>query len=189
MPVCGQPVISAGDFYDFFELDDGRLGFVIADVSGKGMAAALFMAVASTVIRTTAMIVPNPGACLEKANEFLSADNPSCMFVTTFLWCSGPKQRSRGFCQRRAQSTLPLERRGQRRTVRVDWQHGLSTDGRTPIHRKRSHTKTGRTFCSCTPTASLKLSALKTKNTGMLASKTPSKRQHQKQRMSLSLRS
>ncbi len=79
-----------GDFYDFFELEDGRLGFVIADVSGKGMAAALFMAVASTVIRTTAMIVPNPGACLEKVNDFLSTDNPSCMFVTTFYGVLDP---------------------------------------------------------------------------------------------------
>ncbi len=79
-----------GDFYDFFELSDGRFGFVIADVSGKGMASALFMAVASTVIRTTAMMVPDPGACLEKANDFLCVDNPSCMFVTTFYGVLDP---------------------------------------------------------------------------------------------------
>lgn len=73
-----------GDFFDFFDLPDGRFGFVMADVSGKGMGAALYMAVARTVIRTTARIVPDPGACLERANDFLSSDNDESMFVTVF---------------------------------------------------------------------------------------------------------
>lgn len=73
-----------GDFYDFFDLPDGRLGLVIADVSDKGIAAALFMAIARTVIRAIAQIVPEPSACLERANTLLSNDNAAAMFVTTF---------------------------------------------------------------------------------------------------------
>ncbi|MCP5158910.1 MAG: SpoIIE family protein phosphatase [Gammaproteobacteria bacterium] len=71
-----------GDFYDFFDLPDGRLGLVIADVSDKGVAAALFMAVARTVIHAVAQIVPDPGPCLEQANTLLSEDNAAAMFVT-----------------------------------------------------------------------------------------------------------
>ncbi|MCB1920836.1 MAG: SpoIIE family protein phosphatase [Candidatus Competibacteraceae bacterium] len=71
-----------GDFYDFFDLPDGRLGLVIADVSDKGVAAALFMAVARTVIHAVAQIVPGPGCCMEQANALLSEDNATAMFVT-----------------------------------------------------------------------------------------------------------
>lgn len=73
-----------GDFYDFFDLPDGRFGFVIADVSGKGMGAALFMAVACTVIRSTARLVPDPGECLTRVNDLLAANNAQSMFVTAF---------------------------------------------------------------------------------------------------------
>ena len=79
-----------GDFYDFFDLPDGRLGLVIADVSDKGIAAALFMAIARTVIRAIAQIVPAPGACLEQANALLSKDNTAAMFVTTFYGVLDP---------------------------------------------------------------------------------------------------
>ena len=79
-----------GDFYDFFDLPDGRLGLVIADVSDKGIAAALFMAIARTVIRAIAQIVPAPGACLEQANALLSKDNAAAMFVTTFYGVLDP---------------------------------------------------------------------------------------------------
>ncbi|MBL8259290.1 MAG: SpoIIE family protein phosphatase, partial [Candidatus Competibacteraceae bacterium] len=73
-----------GDFYDFFALPDGRLALIIADVSDKGLAAALFMAVARTALRSTAAIVPEPAACLTRANELLSAENDAAMFVTVF---------------------------------------------------------------------------------------------------------
>ncbi len=79
-----------GDFYDFFELTDGRYGFVIADVSGKGMGAALFMAVARTVMRTTAFVVDQPGACLSRVNDFLSVDNDTAMFATLFYGLLDP---------------------------------------------------------------------------------------------------
>jgi sigma-B regulation protein RsbU (phosphoserine phosphatase) len=79
-----------GDFYDFFDLPDGRLGLVIADVSDKGVAAALFMAVARTVIHAVAQIVPDPGSCLKQANALLSEDNATAMFVTVFYGTLDP---------------------------------------------------------------------------------------------------
>lgn len=79
-----------GDFYDFFDLPDGRLGLVIADVSDKGVAAALFMAVARTVIHAVAQIVPDPGPCLEQVNALLSEDNATAMFVTVFYGTLDP---------------------------------------------------------------------------------------------------
>lgn len=79
-----------GDFYDGFELPDGRIGLAIADVSDKGIAAALFMAMARTVIRSVARIVPEPGACLERANTLLSEDNVAAMFVTIFYGVLDP---------------------------------------------------------------------------------------------------
>lgn len=73
-----------GDFYDFFALDDHRFGLVIGDVSGKGMPAALFMAVSRTLIKSTALSGVGPAACLGRVNELLLADNPADMFVTIF---------------------------------------------------------------------------------------------------------
>lgn len=79
-----------GDFYDFFDLPDGQLGLVIADVSDKGIAAALFMAFARTVIHTIAQLIPEPGDCLERANHLLSHDNAASMFVTVFYGVLNP---------------------------------------------------------------------------------------------------
>lgn len=73
-----------GDFYDFFWLDDDRLGVVIADVSGKGVPAALFMAVARTLLRATAPATAGPGPCLAAANDLLAQENDAGMFVTLF---------------------------------------------------------------------------------------------------------
>ena len=73
-----------GDFYDFFALDDRRFGLVIGDVSGKGMPAALFMAVCRTLVKATALSGLGPAACLQRVNTLLLTDNPSDMFVTLF---------------------------------------------------------------------------------------------------------
>lgn len=76
-----------GDFYDFFWLDEEKtkLGFVIADVSGKGVPAALFMTVSRTLIRAHAYNDDQaPGKCLTKVNNALHKDNTNVMFVTTF---------------------------------------------------------------------------------------------------------
>ena len=73
-----------GDFYDFFRIDENRIGVVIADVSGKGIPAAIFMAVSRTLIRTIGLQDFPPGKCLTKSNELLSAESVDSMFVTVF---------------------------------------------------------------------------------------------------------
>lgn len=74
-----------GDFYDHFMLADGRLGLVVADVSGKGMPAALFSMVSKTLIRATALDrLRLPSDTIAVVNDQLCVDNDTCMFVTTF---------------------------------------------------------------------------------------------------------
>ena len=73
-----------GDCYDFFELDETRIGIVVADVSGKGVPAALFMAIARTLLRAVAQRFDSPGACLTRLNELLLQNNHEELFVTVF---------------------------------------------------------------------------------------------------------
>lgn len=75
----------AGDFYDFFFLDDDTLALIMADVSGHGIPAALFMAVTRTAIRNFAVNNTSPKKIIECANKVLAADNEDNMFVTLFL--------------------------------------------------------------------------------------------------------
>ncbi|MEA4925229.1 MAG: LytS/YhcK type 5TM receptor domain-containing protein [Syntrophomonadaceae bacterium] len=74
-----------GDLYDFFLLDDDHLCFTIGDVSGKGVPASLFMAVAKTLIKAKAEIDLGPDEILYRVNNELCKDNDSSMFVTEFL--------------------------------------------------------------------------------------------------------
>ena len=73
-----------GDFYDFFRLDDDRIGLVIADVSGKGVPAALFMAVSNTLLRSISMTKDNSQDCIDELNRLLCRVNVNSMFVTVF---------------------------------------------------------------------------------------------------------
>jgi len=73
-----------GDFYDFFTIDKDRLGFVIADVSGKGVPAAIFMAISRTVIRAIALTENSAAQCLKQANDILCKESVNDMFVTVF---------------------------------------------------------------------------------------------------------
>jgi phosphoserine phosphatase RsbU/P len=73
-----------GDFFDFFLLDAEHLGFVIGDVSGKGVPAALFMAVSRTLLRAFAQHRASPGECLAYMNSNLTAQSDSAMFTTVF---------------------------------------------------------------------------------------------------------
>ena len=73
-----------GDFYDWFLLDDDRLGVVIADVSGKGVPAAFFMAIARTLLKANSRYAHSPAEALAHANQALAAENEEMMFVTLF---------------------------------------------------------------------------------------------------------
>ncbi|MCL6707096.1 serine/threonine-protein phosphatase [Pseudomonas sp. R2.Fl] len=83
----GQMVPSqevAGDYFDYFTIDDRRVGFLIADVCGKGTPAALFMAMSRTVVRSLAMTGRAPGEVLAEANQVLAESNDQNLFVTMF---------------------------------------------------------------------------------------------------------
>ena len=74
-----------GDFYDMFLIDDDHLCFVVADVSDKGVPAALFMAVSKTLIKSHAVADLSPASILTAVNSELAEHNESSMFVTIFL--------------------------------------------------------------------------------------------------------
>lgn len=74
-----------GDFYDFFMLDDDHIALVIADVSGKGVPAALFMVVAKTLLKNQASFTRSPKAVLEAVNKQLCENNSAEMFVTAWM--------------------------------------------------------------------------------------------------------
>jgi sigma-B regulation protein RsbU (phosphoserine phosphatase) len=71
-----------GDWYDFIDLGDGRWGLVLADVSGKGMAAALLMSATRAMLRSLAQNHCTPSEVLEKLNDLLVSDFPAGRFVT-----------------------------------------------------------------------------------------------------------
>ncbi len=74
-----------GDFYDFFLIDHDHLGLVMADVSGKGVPAALFMVIAKTLIKTRAMMGDSPSEVLANVNEQLCEGNDAELFVTVWI--------------------------------------------------------------------------------------------------------
>ena len=74
-----------GDFYDFFLIDEDHLGLVMADVSGKGVPAALFMVIAKTLIKNRAQMGGGPGEILQYVNEQLCEGNDAELFVTVWF--------------------------------------------------------------------------------------------------------
>ena len=73
-----------GDFYDLFQIDENRFGFVIADVSGKGVPASLFMAVSRTLLRATGLRGVSSQECINYVNKLLCKESLEAMFVTAF---------------------------------------------------------------------------------------------------------
>ena len=74
-----------GDFYDYFQLDAVHLAFLVADVSGKGVTAALYMMTAKTLIKDALIAVHDPAAALTKVNSELCRNNQANMFVTAWV--------------------------------------------------------------------------------------------------------
>ncbi len=75
----------SGDLYDFFFIEPGKLCFVVGDVSGKGVAAGLFMAMTRTLVRAMARPGMSPSEILSRVNVELCRDNEACLFVTMIL--------------------------------------------------------------------------------------------------------
>jgi predicted ester cyclase len=99
-----------GDFYDFFELVDGRLGIVVGDATSKGVPAALVMASARSMLRAVAQTSNSPGEVLRRANDPLVTDIPANMFVTCFYSILDPKSATLSYAN--AGHDLPYVRRG-----------------------------------------------------------------------------
>jgi len=73
-----------GDFYDFTFIDQDRFGFVIGDAAGKGIPAALFVAISRSFLKATVMNIDKPGECLRLVNELLCSEDYMNMFITMF---------------------------------------------------------------------------------------------------------
>ena len=87
-----------GDFYDFFRIDDEHIALVIADVCGKGIPAALFMAVSRTIIRSTGTQYANAGECMTRSNRLLATYSVDFMFVTVFYAIYNTKTGFVSYC-------------------------------------------------------------------------------------------
>jgi predicted ester cyclase len=107
-----------GDFYDFMELADGRLGVVVGDATGKGVPAALMMASTRSTLRAVAQACESPGDALRRVNDPLVTDIPSNMFVTCFYAILDPKSGSLSYAN--AGHDLPyLHRNGEAKELRA----------------------------------------------------------------------
>ena len=87
-----------GDFYDFFLIDHHHLGFVIGDASGKGVPAAMFIAITRSLVKAVAPLAATPGECLAFVNTMLSRDNPQTLFATCFYGVLDTKTGEVAFC-------------------------------------------------------------------------------------------
>ena len=105
---CQPARETGGDFFDFIELSGGRLGIIIADVSGKGMPAALFMANARSIWRAEARLGSGPAETLQRVNRALYHDINSSGFVTCLYAILDPATRL--LCLASAGHPLPLLR-------------------------------------------------------------------------------
>jgi serine phosphatase RsbU (regulator of sigma subunit) len=102
-----------GDFYDVFDLEEGRVGVVVGDATGKGVPAALVVSATSSMLRAVAQALgsSSPGEVLGRVNETLFARIPANMFVTCFYTILDPKSGSLSYAN--AGHDLPyLRRRG-----------------------------------------------------------------------------
>jgi serine phosphatase RsbU (regulator of sigma subunit)/CHASE2 domain-containing sensor protein len=88
-----------GDFYDCFMLDEHRLFFLVGDVSGKGLAASLFMALSKSLLKSIALRgASDPAAIFNQANAEISRDNPESLFVTALAGILDARSGRLAFC-------------------------------------------------------------------------------------------
>ena len=87
-----------GDFYDFFKFDEEHLAFFIGDVAGKGMPAAIYMAVCRTMLKAIGSEVKDPAECISKVNNMLIPESDISTFVTVFYGLLNVKTGSLSYC-------------------------------------------------------------------------------------------
>lgn len=87
-----------GDFYDFFKFDDDHLSFFIGDVAGKGMPAAIYMAVCRTMLKAIGSEVFDPAECIAKVNNMLIPESDISTFVTVFYGVLNVKTGTLSYC-------------------------------------------------------------------------------------------
>ena len=95
--ICGNMTPArevGGDFFDIFNLDGDKVGLAVADVSGKGVPAALFMMASRTLLKGTAIGLGEPGKVLAEVNQLLYEDNEAMMFVTLLYAVYDPETRT-----------------------------------------------------------------------------------------------
>ena len=142
-----------GDFFDVMRLQGEQVGLAIADVSGKGVPAALFMMSSRTLLKGAAIGVEGPGAVLSEVNNLLHEDNSAQMFVTMLYAIYNPTTRTFHLFQRRPRRPPPRPQRRHLHPSAPDQRHRsrhsprlrLSTGNRptvarrhhSPLHRRR----------------------------------------------------
>tara|TARA_R100001143_G_scaffold63597_1_gene73270 strand:+ start:11662 stop:12840 length:1179 start_codon:yes stop_codon:yes gene_type:complete len=87
-----------GDFFDFLMIDDDHLIFFIGDVAGKGMPAAIYMAVCKTMLKAIASEVSDPAECINKVNNMLIPESDMSTFVTVFIGVLNVKTGELNYC-------------------------------------------------------------------------------------------
>ena len=111
-----------GDFYDFFFIDDDHFCVVVGDVAGKGVPAALFMAVTKTLVKSRALAERSTGNLIAHVNDEISRDNKESMFVTVFVGILDV--RSGEFLYTNAGHNPPFVRRANGSVQKLDQRHG-----------------------------------------------------------------
>ena len=151
-PTTGPAREVGGDFYDVIPLPDGQVGFVVGDVTDKGVPAALVMAATRSVLRASAQRLVEPGVVLERVNEHLCPDMPAKMFVTCLYGVLEPASGPPPLRQRRPRPALRQDR-GRRRSSCARAACRSGSCRAWPTRRRRPCWRRA-TRCSCTPTAS-----------------------------------
>jgi sigma-B regulation protein RsbU (phosphoserine phosphatase) len=111
-----------GDFYDLFLIDENRFCFCVGDVSGKGVPAALFMAVTKTLLKSRSSFDSSPGSIFTHVNDEMAADNDASMFVT--LWMAILDTRTGEVVYSNAGHNPPFVKRADGSLLRLDKLHG-----------------------------------------------------------------
>ncbi|MBL93763.1 MAG: Phosphoserine phosphatase RsbU [Alphaproteobacteria bacterium MarineAlpha3_Bin5] len=119
-PVHGMNLparVVSGDFYDYYQLDDGRIAFTLGDVSGKGMNAALLMAKTASLLRCLGKAILEPGALLARVNEEVCETVTRGMFVTLVQGIYDPERGYVRFANAGHEPPLVLTSKGEFFTI------------------------------------------------------------------------